>query len=246
MQNKIKKIPWDSKVFGLDAFEIVDTSDKNISDAIKNPGHYTIKVDPTFSREVLHRNGFYYCSTLVEPYCKANCFIFHEDKSVSLSTDADIVALEPLMKGIWQFDRFHKDFNIDPELADQRYINWLYDLIKSNSVLTLRYNEDIAGFFAFDHNKIVLHALSTQFKGKGLAKMFWSAACRKLFNKGYQELTSSISISNILAVNLYYSLGFKLRHPKDVYHRLVKDPSKSPIAQFAGTPNIWKQKLNYE
>jgi ribosomal protein S18 acetylase RimI-like enzyme len=83
--------------------------------------------------------------------------------------------------------------------------------------------ESVAGFFAFSRNKILLHALSESFRGKGLAKYFWSAACEKLFSQGFSELISSISASNLAVLNLYASLGFRFRKPLDVYHWLFEE-----------------------
>ena len=70
-------------------------------------------------------------------------------------------------------------------------------------------------------NKLVLHAVSEKFRGGGLAKYLWSVACKDLFGRGHQELTSSVSAANLPVVNLYASLGFRFRNSLDVYHRLV-------------------------
>ena len=58
-------------------------------------------------------------------------------------------------------------------------------------------------------------------RGRGLAKYFWSAVCRHLFEQGQAEIRSSISFTNIAVINLYSSLGFRFRKPVDIYHRVV-------------------------
>jgi ribosomal protein S18 acetylase RimI-like enzyme len=82
------------------------------------------------------------------------------------------------------------------------------------------YRNELAGFLGFAGNRIVLNASSGKYRGKGLGKYLWSAACGELFSHGYGEIVSSISASNMPALNLYASLGFRFRNPLDVYHRL--------------------------
>jgi len=84
------------------------------------------------------------------------------------------------------------------------------------------YRDELAGFFGYSINKIVLHALSENYRGRGLAKCLWSAACKELFDLGHGEIVSSISVSNVAVLNLYASLGFRFRNPLDVYHLFNK------------------------
>ncbi|MEX0267936.1 GNAT family N-acetyltransferase [Leptolyngbyaceae cyanobacterium UHCC 1019] len=84
------------------------------------------------------------------------------------------------------------------------------------------YYKTLAGFWGYSENKIVLHALGSDYRGRGLAKYFWSAACRELFRQGHSELVSSISFSNTPALNLYISLGFRFRNSYDLYHLMIQ------------------------
>ena len=43
------------------------------------------------------------------------------------------------------------------------------------------------------------------------------------FEKGYDEVRSSISVSNLPALNLYSSLGFYFGSAQDIYHGLVSE-----------------------
>lgn len=130
--------------------------------------------------------------------------------------------LSNMIYSTFTYDRFHRDFNINPHLADVRYDLWLQDLWKNEQVVTLIYSGKIAGFWAYSNNKILLHALSQEYRGKGLSKYFWSLACTKLLAKGYQEITSSISASNLAVLNLYSSLGFRFRNAVDIYHLVLE------------------------
>jgi hypothetical protein len=214
--------PWDAKVLGIDTFEILEPSEENFQQALKKPGHYTVKVDPLSSKEILHKYGFYYCDTLIVPYCRKEKLISYPHASVSLGQDASFEALIPIVPHAFMQGRFHRDFQVPNAKADERYIQWLKQLYDSRSILVLKFNNAIAGFFAHSQNKILLHALKEEFRGRGLAKYFWSAACREMFAAGLPEIQSSISPASVPALNLYVSLGFRFRNPVDVYHRLVK------------------------
>jgi len=218
----VTKIPWDTEVFKLDASEIHLVSEQVMKQICNKEGHYTVKVDPLASKEILHKYGFYYCDTLIEPYCNKDCFHFFKHDSVSISKCSSFDGFAGMIQGAFVYDRFHRDFNIDRDLADLRYKCWLRNLFDKGNVFSLMINQRSVGFFAYSENRIVLHAISEKFRKKGLAKYLWSIACHELFSKGYQELVSSISISNMPILNLYSSLGFKFRNPKDVYHKYIK------------------------
>lgn len=220
MNSLIKETPWDKKVFGIDTYEITKPS-KPVLDQIKNrQGHFTIKVDPLQSKQLLHQYGFYYCDTLIEPFCAVEQFHEFYNEHISASRNFEIQALTSLCYDIFQYDRFHRDFNIDHRQADERYVHWLMDLCKTGDVWALLYDNEYAGFFACKENRILLHALTDKYRGKGLAKFFWSAGCKKLFSGGHREVTSSISVANVPVLNLYSSLGFSFKNPVDVYHKL--------------------------
>lgn len=219
------KTPWDSRVFGLETFEIINVSEDILDLVFKNnpsPGHYTVKINPLSSKRVLQNYGFYYCDTLIEPYCNINNFIKFQEEKISINDSIGLTELIRISHRAFSHGRFHRDFNLDKNLADIRYELWLKDIYESKGVFGLIYATDLAGFWGFTNNKIVLHALSEEYRGRGLAKYFWSLACQELFSRGHQELISSISASNVRVLNLYSSLGFRFRNPLDVYHLLIK------------------------
>jgi len=214
--------PWDAKVLGIDTFEILEPSEKNFELALKKPGHYTVKVDPLSSKEILHKYGFYYCDTLIVPYCRKGKLVEYPHSAVTLSHDTPLKELTDIVPHAFTQGRFHRDFQVPDAKADERYIQWLRQLHESRNMLALKFNGALAGFFGYSQNKILLHALKSDFRGKGLAKYFWSAVCREMFNAGNEEIQSSISPASAPALNLYVSLGFRFRNPVDVYHRLIK------------------------
>ncbi len=219
-QNRIKAVPWDSAAFGIDCYEIINP-DAEVADAALRPGHYTAKVDPLADKRFLHDAGFYYCDTLIEPWCTPDKLARFDHADVAFSNS---VALEPvaaICRSAFLHGRFHRDFNIDRARADRRYENWLCQLHGEGRVLGLLFKGEVAGFIAHIDGSLVLHAMGENHRGKGLAKYFWSVVCRHLFAQGRAELQSSISFANIAVINLYSALGFRFRNPVDIYHRVV-------------------------
>ena len=218
IDSAIRSTPWDTKIFGYNCFEITDSNEKTLMYAAKTPGHYSIKVDPLSSKALLHKYGCYYTDTLIQPYCTASRLKRFSDANISILNNPDILPLLAMCDGTFLHGRFHRDFNLSQTSADQRYQQWLTQLNEHNEVLALMVGQQTAGFIAHDHGNFLLHAMDKKFRRKGLAKYCWSAACEYLFNLGIQEITSSISASNLAALNLYASLGFRFNHAIDIYH----------------------------
>lgn len=219
----LRRTPWDSAVYGVETYELQRISKDVLARAVSAPGHYTAKVDPLASKKLLHDFGFYYCDTLIEPHCRAGELYNFARADVEVSAD---VALEPLLAichGAFAHDRFHRDFNLEPADADRRYDQWLRQLHGAGEVHGLLLGDRLAGFIALSGNRMVLHALGPEYRGKGLAKYLWSVACTHFFEDlGREMLESSISVANLPVLNLYASLGFSFRNAADVYHRVVE------------------------
>ncbi len=218
----IKETPWDAAAFGIPTFEISALSEENLGLASRTSGHYTIKVDPLADKKMLDAYGFYYCDTLIEPWCSLGRFRFYDRADCRVSKETGLEALLGICHGAFSHGRFHRDFNLSPELADRRYDNWLASLYREGNVLGLYHDETLAGFVAYSGSRLVLHAIDETYRGRGYGKYLWSAACRVIFDQGAPEITSSISASNLAVLNLYASLGFGFRKAVDVYHLCVK------------------------
>lgn len=217
-----KPSPWDAALFGTPAYEILQVTPETLELASKTPGHYTVKIDPLASKQLLNQYGFYYCDTLVEPHCSKEHFQAFSHTQVSVSRNPNIDALLEIAHGAFQHGRFHRDFQIANLLADQRYDQWLTQLYQEGKVYGLLYERQVTGFIAVNDNHLVLHAVSPNIRGQGLAKYLWMPICQRLFSSGHSEITSSISMANLAALNLYTSLGFRFRHAQDIYHRMTK------------------------
>ena len=185
------------------------------------PGHYSVKVDPLSDNRILHENGFYYCDTLLEPYCGRDRLAGASHPDATLIREAPLADLLTICHGAFVHGRFHRDFSIRREQADRRYGEWLKQLHAAGKVHGLLHRGGLAGFIAAEGGKLVLHAVAQQHRGRGLARYWWSTLCRELFDAGHPEVTSSISAANLAALNLYAALGFRFRNPTDIYHRMI-------------------------
>jgi ribosomal protein S18 acetylase RimI-like enzyme len=222
MINNFYRVPWDSRALGFYAYEIRQVSEEALQYAETVKGHLTARVDPLADKKILHEHGFYYCDTLIEPYClKQDFMYFNNDKlKVCKSDNNDIDQLYHISLTSFKYDRFHRDFNIEKSIADLRYAFWLEELHKNENVLSLYHGKELAGFFAHVNNKVALTALKQEYRGKGLAKCFWSLAYSMIFKMGFNEAISSVSAANTAILNVYTRLGFKFRNPKDIYHKV--------------------------
>lgn len=220
---KFKPVPWDTAVFGIPAYEILDDNPSALKLAMCTPGHYTLRIDPLKEKRWLHEYGFYYCDTLIEPYCSQSSFVPYDSFEVDLTLgEFDLDSLMSICHGAFSHGRFHRDFNLSKIQADQRYDNWLLQLHNAGKVHGIFFRNELTGFIAVDNNKLVLHAIAERLRGRGLAKYLWTPVCKMLFEAGHSEITSSVSSTNLAIVNLYSRLGFGFRDPVDIYHRITK------------------------
>lgn len=213
--------PWDALVFGVPTYEVPVPDEASLALCATHPGHYTVKVDPLASKAMLHRHGFYYCDTLLVPIANKSEVVGYFDERAGIDRCVEADALVDLCRDAFTYDRFHRDFNLQGDAADKRYVNWLQQLSRDKDVFGLTWGGSLAAFFACDDNRILLHAVAEEFRGRGIAKFLWSRACEELFACGHGQLQSSVSAANLAVVNLYSSLGFRFREVSDVYHRFA-------------------------
>jgi L-amino acid N-acyltransferase YncA len=217
----IKATPWDTTAFGIPTWELLEYSEAALQQAVSNAGHYTLKVNPLADKRLLHEYGFYYCDSLIEPYCNAGRLFEVKHRDATISKEVDTEQVLKICHGAFTHGRFHRDFNLPKAAADLRYDNWLVQLLEAQHVYGLYWRDTLAGFIGYSGNTLVLHALAEEYRGRGLAKYWWSAVCSEFLTNGYEKVVSSISVSNLAVLNLYASLGFSFNNPQDIYHLLA-------------------------
>ncbi|UOQ92971.1 GNAT family N-acetyltransferase [Halobacillus shinanisalinarum] len=220
MTHYLKETPWDKRTLNIDTYELASLDVEAFQETMDKEGHFTVKVDPFFDKKVLEEYGFYYADTLLEPKCKRGELKVFEKEGVSIDSNGDKQAILDIAEHAFVHGRFHRDFHIPNELADLRYVRWLEDLYDQNQVYFLYYQGDIAGFFGFENNKVLLLGISKELTGMGLARPFLTSGCLKMLSSGYDELITSVSAINLASLNLFQSIGFKLKGSVDVYHKL--------------------------
>ena len=217
----IKSTPWDATAFGIPTWELLEYSAAALEQAAKTAGHYTLRVDPLADKRLLHEHGFYYCDTLIEPYCNTIRLraVRHPDATIAKEVDTERILA--ICHSAFSHGRFHRDFNLNRAAADLRYVNWLKQMLETNQVYGLYWQGELAGFIGYSDNNLLLHAVAEKYRGKGLSKYWWSAVCIELLANENETVKSSISAANLAVFQLYASLGFSFKNPQDVYHNLV-------------------------
>ena len=71
-------------ILGCPTFELCDVHPATLQRACQQPGHYTVSVAPLACTQALHSHGFYYCDTLIEPYCRPDWLLEHPHPEVGL------------------------------------------------------------------------------------------------------------------------------------------------------------------
>jgi GNAT superfamily N-acetyltransferase len=120
-------------------------------------------------------------------------------------------------------DRYHLDERFDPEKASERYARWVNNSYNDGEdVLYLDYKGTAAGFSIVDISRdkayLGLIGLGKKYKGKGLGISLFSATCQYIKDKGVKEISTTASLNNISALNMYAICGFKFRDPVYVLH----------------------------
>ncbi len=205
----------------METYQLTEYSEAALEETRETEGHFTVKVDPFANKERLKNFGFYYVDTLIEPVCKKDHLLAINNSSIDFSRDYSKKKILDIAEESFKGGRFHRDFNIPNYMADRRYRNWVSDLIEKDLILALHVEGRTAGFFAYEDDHILLLAFHEDFRGKGLARAFTSACIQEQFKiTGYDLLRTSISPSNPASLNVFISLGFRLKGSVDVYHKL--------------------------
>ncbi|WP_106496541.1 GNAT family N-acetyltransferase [Lentibacillus sp. Marseille-P4043] len=220
MTEHLRPTPWDKRNFSIDTYEVISMTEDALLETDWQEGHYTIKVDPLKSPEKLLDHGFYYMDTLIEPECMRDEFVPSDRGGTFISEDYQAEEVFAIAEEAFVHGRFHRDFNIPSSLADLRYMNWVKDLHEKGQIFGLFYEHELAGFYGYEDDKVLLLGIKKDFRNKGLAKAFASKGCLEQFRLGHDTLRTSISAANVASLNLFYSLGFRLKHTVDVYHKL--------------------------
>ena len=221
MTTLLRPTPWDKRNFHIDTYEVTALTEEALKETDQHNGHYTIKVDPMADKQLLNRYGFYYMETMLIPVCQREDLQITERNGITISKNYDKDAVLHIAESVFTSGRFHRDFYIPSSMADKRYMNWVRDLQEKDLIITLYYQDELAGFYAYEQNNVLLLGIKEAYRGAGLTQAFTSKSCEYQFELGYEQLKTSISAANLPSLNLFIRLGFKLTSTVDVYHKLT-------------------------
>lgn len=216
-----RETPWDAAALGIPTHEVTELSHAAMKAVLAVPGHYTIRVDPMSSKQLLHDYGFYYCDTIIEISASPDCAVLPTSERCRLGQDVTLTDLLDLCRASFAHDHFHRDFKIAPALADLRYERWLTQMYEQGGVHGYFHDDRLVGFIAIMDNRMQLQAIACEMRGQGLVKYFLGDVGRLMFARGHAEILGAISASNLAVMNAFAGLGFHFNQARDVYHRLV-------------------------
>jgi ribosomal protein S18 acetylase RimI-like enzyme len=211
-------VPWDTKAFCFNCYEVSPLELDHLEELRKIPGHFTLRLNPLMSADQIQQFGFKYVDTLIVPACHRDDFVAYSNSQVSIAKSINLSDVSSLASNAFMHGRYHRDYSIPRHLAEKRYQNWLNDLYVADKVVGIEYQGRLAAFIAIEGSKLILHAVHSELRGHGLAKYLWTPVCEDLFEKGQTTIESSISAANLAVVNLYARLGFTIQSAQDIYH----------------------------
>ncbi|GEN87332.1 GNAT family N-acetyltransferase [Oceanobacillus sp. FSL W8-0428] len=221
MSKYLEPTPWDSRNFPLATYQLTEYNEDALRESADVEGHFTVKVDPLADKALLHKYGFYYADTLMEPYCYRDKFLKERAGDVSFHENYNADDILAIAEEAFQGGRYHRDFQVPNEMADLRYRNWVKDLIEQKLILAYKQEGRVEGFFAYQEENILLLAMHKDIRGQGFASPFAAACVKEQFERtGKEQLITSISPSNPASLNVFIGLGFRLRAGKDIYHKV--------------------------
>jgi len=116
-------------------------------------------------------------------------------------------------------DRFHVDPRCPNHLADKRFVYWVEDLLKGDTLFQLLlYNNDVIGFMARKRQHLILAGFSRKYSASGLGDYLWLSVLSDMVSEGLAQAHTRISVNNIPVLNLYGRLGFKFKDPAAMFH----------------------------
>lgn len=234
MNSNIAIVPWDTKLFNKNVFEIVYNPNLTANDYIKidreccsNAYYSYVKINSEDIEAIhtLEKLGFNY----IESQCKLKNVmkkeydIRHYNKVFKLSVvneidTEDIKSICNIAKTTFDSDRYYMDPLIDNKISGERYNNWILSSFKDEYYNLYKYSyrktNEIVSFYmtrnTTDGIYLALQGLAPSMKGKGISLSMLIDYFNACFNEGNKLFYTMISGINIDALNEHLSLGFKV------------------------------------
>ncbi len=236
-------VPWDSEIFGFPFYQLYFSDEiRGLSESLQ--GLLQFLVEETSGKclvftkipswevclmQILTKEGFYIVETMVEPRRELKSFRVNRRFERLHLRPAQIEDKPRLLKiahHAFLVDRYHLDPNLPNDRASHRYQYWLDNGIRSgNSVFVYEdsINKKLLGFCYIKEvsNEIVdlsLAAIDPAVQKMGFGVMMYTACLEECQKRGYTQVLTHISLSNVAVLNIYVYLKFSFHDPKLTLH----------------------------
>lgn len=236
-------VPWDSEIFGFNIVEAIDIDIRdearrgdflfNFEKHLKGLDSKMLCVKVLFddieTSWRLQSHGYTLVEETIKPYItdiqtNDKDFSRYAGYPLKKATADDITGIQRIAYTAFKHDRFHMDSRFDSSKASERYSYWVNNSFKSGEdVLYLDAGGMPAGFsiVSITGNKayIGLIGLDDAYRGKALGMNLFGATCQHMKDKGVREVSTTMSLNNITALNFYSRCGFRFKDPVYVLHK---------------------------
>jgi ribosomal protein S18 acetylase RimI-like enzyme len=129
-------------------------------------------------------------------------------------------------------DRFHRDPYCTHELADRRFMLWIGDFEKNEKAVFYagRLHGQIVGFLIRREGHVPLMGFERACVGKGLGKAIMSSVLADMERENLPTMTADVSLNNLPSLNLFLSLGCRIRNPRATFHYWSDPPAGERVA----------------
>ena len=152
---------------------------------------------------------------------------FSEDAEITVSSalPKDAEEISGFAAQIFTTGRLHVDPLVGPEIGNRRYGVWAANAFRhlDQRVLKCQMGARIVAFMVVEQPTPTsrfwsLVGLAPGLAGKGLGRRVWKAVLAFHHREGVDEVSTSISSHNVIALNLYAGLGFRFPDPTITLH----------------------------
>ncbi|MCX7717166.1 MAG: GNAT family N-acetyltransferase [Candidatus Sumerlaeaceae bacterium] len=245
-----REVPWETRNLGIPSFELqVEALRATTSAALSAQMDLLCRQHERFFAQArlnqestdliprVQRAGFVFVEVIVTtamPVPKAGTPFGPEGWTVDVVDRADAVAMAEIRRIARESfvdDRFHRDPCCTHDLADKRFVLWIGDLEKNEKAVFYagRLNGQIVGFVIRAAGHVPLMGFERACVGKGLGKAIMSSVLADMQREDLPMLTAEVSLNNLPSLNLFLSLGCRIRNPRATFHYWSDPPAGTSL-----------------
>ncbi|MBI5123531.1 GNAT family N-acetyltransferase [Candidatus Roizmanbacteria bacterium] len=233
MQRLICDFSWDlstfdTKILGFKTAKIVLSDEDNVRKIetigslvqdLKNNGvvyaTLRIKANDFLTAQELEKNGFIVVDGIITLEKNLEEVITDSFLNIRSAKTSDLSQLISIGATVFiGRSRYYHDSMISENKANDIYSKWVENSVKkivADDVLIWEHNKKILGLISLQKKgQIPLVGVIREAKGRGIGKELLSAACAVFRKWDLKKVTIETQITNIPALRLYQSSGFKI------------------------------------